>query len=257
MNINGLLENQVAIITGAASGIGRASAQLFARQRAKVVVADVTVENGEAVAAGIVAEGGDAIFVRTDVGKMAEVEALVQATLDKYGKLNIIYSNAAAFAAGNAVQLSEPVWDRILNVGLKATYMLAHCGVPHIQAAGCGAIVITASVHSLLGYADYTAYQASKGGLLALTRALAADFAPEIRVNAILPGAVMTGASAHMTEEQRQRSANMCVLKRNGVPEDIAWAALFLASDMSSYMTGTYLVVDGGLSSIIQISPEP
>jgi len=253
--MDGLLQDRVAIITGAASGIGRAAAQLFARHGAKVVVADITEDTGQAVAEGIMAEGGDAIFVRTDVSRMAEIEALVQAALDKYGRLHILYSNAAAFAAGDVVQLSEADWDRTLNTCLKATYMLAHCGVPHIQAAGGGAIIITASVHSLMGYANYAAYQASKGGLLALTRAMAADFGPAIRVNAILPGAVITGLSAHMTEEDLRRSANMCVLKRNAMPEDIAPAALFLASDMSAYMTGTYLVVDGGLSSIIQI-PE-
>lgn len=251
----GMLQDKVALITGAASGIGRATAELFAREGAKVVLADVSEATGEQAAEGIRAEGGDAIFKRTDVGKMSEVQALVQTTVDHYGGLDIIHSNAAAFVEGDAVEISEADWDFTLAVCLKATWMLAHHGVPHMLKGGGGAIVITGSVHSLVGYARYTAYQASKGGLLALTRAMAADFAPTIRVNAILPGAVMTGLSAHLTEAERQRSANMCSLKRNGMPEDIAKVALFLASDMSSYMTGTHLVVDGGLSSIIQLQP--
>jgi NAD(P)-dependent dehydrogenase (short-subunit alcohol dehydrogenase family) len=251
-----MLQDKVALITGAASGIGRATAELFAREGARVVLADVTEPAGEAAAAGIRAEGGEAIFVRTDVGRMSEVEALVRATVDRFGGLDIIHSNAAAFVEGDAVEITEAGWDRTLDVCLKATWMLAHHGVPVMQARGGGVIIITGSVHSLVGYARYTAYQAAKGGLLALTRAMAADFAPAIRVNAILPGAVMTGLSAHLNEAQRQRSANMCVLKRNGMPEDIAKVALFLASDLSSYMTGTHLVVDGGLSSVIQIPPE-
>ena len=252
-----LLDSKVAIVTGASSGIGRATAQLFARHGAKVALADVTVPSGEEAAQGIRAEGGDALFVRTDVGQMGEVQALVEKTLSHFGgRLDIIHSNAAAFALGDAVEISEADWDRTLAVCLKATWMLAHCGVPAMLAGGGGAIVITGSVHAIRGYARYAAYQAAKGGLLALTRALAADFAPAIRVNTILPGAVMTGLSAHLTDEQRERVAQMCPLKRNAQPEDIAQVALFLASDMSNYMTGEALVVDGGLSSIIQIPKE-
>jgi NAD(P)-dependent dehydrogenase (short-subunit alcohol dehydrogenase family) len=253
--MTGLLEAKVALITGAASGIGRATAQLFARQGAKVVLADVTTSGGESAAQRIRAEG-EAIFVRTDVGRMSEVQALVEKTLAQYGRLDIIHSNAAAYSLGNAVELSETDWDRTLAVCLKATWMLAHFGVPAMLAGGGGAIVITGSVHAIRGYANHTAYQASKGGLLALTRAMAADFAPTIRVNAILPGAVMTGLSAHLTAEQRHKVAQMCPLKRNASPEDIAQVALFLASDMSNYMTGEALVVDGGLSSVIQIPPD-
>ena len=254
--MTGLLETQVALITGAASGIGRATAQLFARQGAKVVLADRTAAAGEEAAQGIRAEGGDAIFVQTDIGQMSEVQALVEKTLAHYGRLDIIHSNAAAYTMGDAVETSEDEWDRTLAVCLKATWMLAHFGVPAMLAGGGGAIVITGSVHAIRGYAKNTAYQASKGGLLALTRAMAADFAPTIRVNIILPGAVETGLWAKSTADQRERIAQMCPLKRNAQPEDIAQVALFLASGMSSYMTGEALVVDGGLTSVIQIPPD-
>ena len=254
--MNGLLQTKVALITGAASGIGRATAQLFARHGAKVVLADVTTAVGEEAVQGIRAEGGDAIFVRTDVGQMNEVQALVEKTLALYGRLDIIHSNAAAYTMGNAVETNEDEWDRTLAVCLKATWMLAHFGVPAMLAGGGGAIVITGSVHAIRGYAKNTAYQASKGGLLALTRAMAADFAPAIRVNIILPGAVVTGLWAKSTAAQRERTAQMCPLKRNAQPEDIAQVALFLASGMSSYMTGEALVVDGGLTSVIQIPPD-
>jgi len=254
--MNGLLQTKVALITGAASGIGRATAQLFARHGAKVVLADVTTAVGEEAVQGIRAEGGDAIFVRTDVGQMSEVQALVEKTLALYGRLDIIHSNAAAYTMGNAVETNEDEWDRTLAVCLKATWMLAHFGVPAMLAGGGGAIVITGSVHAIRGYAKNTAYQASKGGLLALTRAMAADFAPAIRVNIILPGAVVTGLWAKSTAAQRERIAQMCPLKRNAQPDDIAQVALFLASSMSSYMTGEALVVDGGLTSVIQIPPD-
>ena len=252
----GLLQDKVALITGAASGIGRATAQLFARQGAKVMMADVSASSGEEAAQGIRAEGGQAIFVRTNVGQMNEVKALVERTLAEYGRLDVIHSNAAAYTMGNAVETSEAEWDQTLAVCLKAAWMLAHFGVPAMLAGGGGAIVITGSVHAIRGYAHHTAYQVSKGGLLALTRAMAADFAPTIRVNTILPGAVMTGLSAHLTAEQREKVAQMCPLKRNSQPEEIAQVALFLASSMSSYMTGEALVVDGGLSSVIQIPSD-
>lgn len=246
-----LLQGKVALITGAGSGIGRATAQLFAQQGAKVAVADIRETWGRETVDTIGRTGREAFFVKADVGRMKEVEHLIQATLERYGKLDIVHSNAAAYAKGTATEIGEPDWDRTLDVCLKATWMIAHYAVPAMMARGGGAVVITGSVHCIRGYSHHAAYQAAKGGLLALTRSLAADYAPAIRVNAILPGAVVTGLWDGISESERQQIAEMCPLKRNGQPEEIAQAALFLASEMSSYMTGTCLIVDGGLSSII------
>ena len=251
-----LLKDKVALVTGAASGMGRATAQLFAREGARVVVADVNETGGQETVERIRQAAGDAIFVRADVGQMDQVQTLVQATLKRYGRLDVLHSNAAAYAMGSATEISEADWDRTLDVCLKATWMLAHHAVPSMLDQGGGVIVITGSNHAIRGYASYTAYQAAKGGLLALTRSLAADFAPTIRANAILPGAVVTDMWSHMSEEEVAEAAQRCPLKRNGRPEDIAQAALFLASDMSSYMTGTYLLVDGGFNSIIQLPSD-
>lgn len=253
--MNGLLAGKIALVTGAASGIGRATARLFAQQGAKVVLADVNTTDGEQTAQSIRGNACDAIFVRADVGLMDDVRALVYATVAHFGGLDVLHSNAGFTPRGDAIETSEADWDRTIAVCLKATYMLAHCAIPTMRAGGGGSIVITGSVHSIRGYARYTAYQASKGGLLALTRSLAVDFAPDIRVNAILPGAVLTGQPGSQTPDQIERTAQMCVLKRIGQPEDIAQVALFLASDMSAYITGESIVVDGGLTSIIQLPP--
>ena len=251
----GLLQDKVALITGAASGIGRASAQLFAAQGARVAVADVNEAGGQATVESILATGGEAFFHRADVGQMADVAALVAAARDRYGRLDVLYSNAAAHKLGNAVELDEAGWDWTLSVTLKATWMLAHHALPMMLAGGGGAIVITGSVHAIRGYANHAAYDAAKGGLLALTRNLAMDFAPTVRVNTILPGAVVTGVWTGISEETMARVADTCPLKRNAAPEEIAQVALFLASGMSSFMTGASVVVDGGLTAVIEV-PE-
>ena len=247
-----LLANKVALITGAGSGIGRATAHLFAREGAKVVVVDLNVEGGQATVDEIQASGGDSLFIQADVGKMEQVRAMIDTAYQRYGRLDIIHSNAAASIGGTAPEISEADWDWTIAVCLKATWMIAHCAVPRMVADGGGVMIITGSVHSIRGYANASAYQAAKGGVLALTRSLAIDHAPTLRVNAILPGAVETGLWKDVTPEQRQKIAQHCILRRNGQPEDIANVALFLASDLSAYMTGTYVVVDGGLTSVIE-----
>ena len=249
-----MLKDKVAMITGASTGIGRATARLFAEQGAKVVVVDINDADGQQTVAGIEEKGGDAFYLHSDVGVMDQVQAMVKRAIDHYGQVDIVHSNAYASVDGCAHEISEEDWDRTLDVSLKATWMIAHYILPKMQVQQNGGVfIITGSVHSIRGYVHATAYQAAKGGLLALTRALAIDYAPTIRVNAILPGAVETQPA---TEEERKRTAEMCPLNRNGQPEDIAQAALFLASDMSSYMTGTSLIVDGGLVSTIKLPWE-
>ena len=249
-----LLYNKVAIITGGSSGIGKCTANLFAEHGAKVVIGDIDEKGGIETATDINNKSGNAIFVKTDVSKMAEVKTLVDKTIETFGKIDIVHSNAAINPKVDALQTTEQIWDDTVDIGLKATWMLAYNSVPFMTKQGSGVIVITGSVHSIRGYAYNTPYQAAKGGVLALTRSLAADYAPTIRVNAILPGAIETPLweKLGITPEQAKKSANMCALKRNGQPEEVAQAALFLASDMSSYITGSEVIVDGGLTSIIQ-----
>lgn len=251
-----LLEGKIALITGSGSGIGRATARCFAQQRAKVIVTDVNDAGGQETLDLIRQESGDAFFIHADVGVMKDVEALVEAAVRHYGRIDVLVSNAAYLRMGSSTDISEEDWDRTLAVSLKATWMLARAAIPGMLAQGGGVIVTMGSVHALRGYSNYAAYQAAKGGLLALTRSLAADYGPTIRVNTILPGAVVTTIRGNVSDEERQRIANLCPLRRNGRPEEIAQVALFLASDMSSFMTGANVVVDGGVSSVMKLPHE-
>jgi NAD(P)-dependent dehydrogenase (short-subunit alcohol dehydrogenase family) len=248
-----MLKEKVALITGAGSGIGRAIAITFARNGARIVVTDVNDDAGRQTVDLIQQQSGDAMFVHADVGIMDQVRSLVETAVQRYGHIDILVSNAAYLKMGSSTEINEEDWDRTLSVSLKATWMLAHCAVPGMLAHGGGTIVITGSIHALRGYAGYAAYQASKGGLLALTRSLAADYGPTIRANSILPGAVITEIRGRVSEEERTRIANLCPLRRNGKPEEIAQVALYLASDMSSFVTGTYVIADGGVSSVIRL----
>ena len=249
-----MLKGKVALITGGGSGIGRATALLFARHGARVLVADINESGGQETVALIRNDSGDSEFAHADVGTMKDVQNMVDTCFARFHQLDIILSNAAAHVPGNATEIEEEDWDRVQAVSLKATWMIAKCAVPRMLERGGGVIVITGSVHAVRGYAGYAAYQAAKGGLLALTHSLAADYAPSIRVNTILPGAIVTGLWHGVSEAERKRLAAIPPLRRNGVPEDVAQAALFLASDMSSYITGASLVVDGGLTSVIDVT---
>lgn len=247
------LGGKVALVTGAASGIGRATAKLFAQHGARTVLVDVNERGGAEAADEIRSRSGDALFIQADVGNIHQIAATISTTLNHYGHLDIVYSNAASYRLGSATEISEAEWDYTQSVCLKASWMIAHHAMPAMLRNDSGAFIITASVQGIRGYTRHCAYQAAKGGLLSLTRSLAADYAPKVRVNAILPGAVITGIAAGLSEAELQRIAQMCPLQRNAPPEEIATVALFLASDMSAYVTGSCIVVDGGLSSIIQM----
>jgi len=250
MRFDRLLEGKGAIITGAASGIGRATAYLFAEHGANLLLADVRQSELRRVADAIQAQGGHAIAVTADLGRMSEVERIVRTGEQNWKAPDVVFSNAASYAMGTADEISESQWDSTLAVCLKATWMLGHLLLPSMVRKDGGSFIVTSSVHALRGYRRYAAYQAAKGGLDALTRSMAADFAPRVRVNSILPGAVVTGLWNGIGEGERERIALQCPLQRNGDPKEVAAVALFLASDMSSYITGQRIVVDGGLSAV-------
>ena len=253
----GRLQDKVAIITGAASGQGRAAALLFAREGAQVVVSDVNEAGGRAVVDLVTAGGGRAFLQPADVSRGDEVEALVAAATGRYGRLDVLYNNAAIWSGGGldnyVTELDEGSWDRILGVNLKGIFLCCKHGIPALVAGGGGSVINTASVAGIAGSRNRShAYSASKGGVVALTRAMAMAYAREgVRVNVICPGGVDTPMIASMmdTAERAGRFAAAHPLGRLGTPEDIAYCALYLASDESSWVTGAVFPVDGGYSA--------
>ena len=247
MSTKGRVAGKAAIVTGAASGIGRATAQVLAREGASVCIADVDAAGGRQVVDEIAAKGGQAIFVRTDVGARADVIEMFGRTEEAFGRVDIVHNNAIWFRLGTATELDERDWDGTLNIGLKAIFLAAKYGIPIMRKTGGGTIINTGSVHSLVSFATATAYDAAKAGVLGLTRTLAIDYGPDIRVCAVLPGAILTPLWNGAPEEDRRRYAQMVPAKRLGTGEDVANAVLFLASDEASFITGTALTVDGGM----------
>src|SRR6266487_243218 len=249
------LQDKVAIITGAGSGIGRESALLFAREGASIVVADVSDEAGTAVVAELEAAGGRAIFVHADVSKAIDAEGMVRAAEESFGKLNVLFNNAGIshIRDDDAVTTEEDVWDLTMNINLKGVFMGCKYGIPALRRAGGGSIINTASFVALLGAATpQLAYTASKGGVLSMSRELAAVHAREqIRVNALCPGPLRTELLMKYlnTEEKRQRRLVHIPMGRFGEAHEIARAALFLASDESSFVTGATFLVDGGITA--------
>jgi len=247
------LAGKVAIITGAASGIGRAAALLFATEGAKVVIADVDEERGRAVEGEI---GDEALFVRTDVADGAQVRALVQAAVRRFGRLTTLYNNAAPVELVNTedrsvTDLPEEVFDRMIAVILRGTYLCCKHAIPEIVRAGGGSVINTSTVDAIVGQGGYDAYAAAKGGVLSLTRAMAVGYARHgVRVNAILPGFVRTPATEPwLARDASRRVMESLHLTRIGEPEDIALFALYLASDESEYVTGGWHAIDGGFSA--------
>jgi NAD(P)-dependent dehydrogenase (short-subunit alcohol dehydrogenase family) len=255
------LENKVAIITGAGSGIGREAALLFATEGASVVVADVDDSAGERTAADVENAGAQTAYVRTDVSRASQVEALVGATEDRFGKVDVMFNNAGIFPDSDAsvTNTDEAVWDLVMNVNLKGVYLGCKYGIPAMLRSGGGSIINTASFVALIGAATaQIAYTASKGGVLSMTREIAVEFARKnIRANALCPGPVDTPLMRSILSdpEKRQRRLVHIPLGRFAQPREIANAALFLASDESSYVSGSIFTVDGGITAAY-ITPE-
>jgi len=244
-------EGKVALVTGAASGIGRASALAFARAGAKTVVADVVVEGGEETVRMIKAAGGDALFVRTDVSKAAEVETLIQQVVETYGRLDYAHNNAGIEGEGApTADCTEENWDRIININLKGVWLCMKYAIPQMLKHGGGAIVNTASVAGLVGVPGGSAYSAAKGGVVQLTRTVALEYAKAgIRVNAVCPGAIRTPMVERIVANRPEVEAVIIALEpigRLGKPEEIAEAVVWLCSDAASFVTGVPLPVDGG-----------
>ena len=251
------LENKVAIVTGGAAGIGRAICELFAQEGASVAVADIDADGGRQTADLITAAGGRAIFVETDVSQEAQVENLVNATVSEYGAVNVLVNDAAAFVFGEVQNVSDDDWRRVFGVNVLGTaYTVKHV-MERMEESGGGSIVNVASVSSFIAQPAFVPYNTSKGALLQLTRCLAMDLAPRnIRVNCVCPGAILTQATEmhrRFTGEDREKfladAANSNFMKRFGQPREIAYGALFLASDESSFMTGQPLIIDGGATA--------
>jgi len=255
------LQDKVAVITGAASGIGRETAILFAHEGAQVVVVDVNDAAGEQTVQMILDAGGRALYVHADVSLASDCEAMINESESAFGNLDILFNNAGIMDSrdDDAVNTSEEVWDLTMQINLKGVYLGCKYGIPALRRNGGGSIINTASFVALLGAATpQLAYTASKGGVLAMTRELAVVHAREnIRVNALCPGPLHTEMLMKFldTEEKKQRRLVHVPLGRFGQAREMAQAALYLASDESSYVTGSEFTVDGGITAAY-VTPE-
>ena len=251
----GRLEGMVAIVTGAGSrgpgvGNGKAASILFAREGARVALVDNVLARAEETLAAIKEEGGDAFALEADVSRDADCKRVVDEAVARYGRLDVLHNNVGIDPGEvSVVDVDEETWDRVMNVNVKSMMLMSKHSIPHMAAAGGGAIINISSI-SALRPRGLTPYTTSKGAVIALTKAMAVDHAPQrIRVNCIAPGPVFTPMVAeHMTPERRARRASASPLGIEGNAWDIGWAAVYLASPESRWVTGQVLSVDGGLT---------
>ena len=246
------LEGKVALITGAARGQGAAEARLFAQEGAKVIVADVSDPEGIAVAAEIAEAGGDAIYVHLDVTDESEWEAAVQSAITSFGKLDILVNNAGIWRRGHVMETSSEQWDDIMDGNAKGVFLGTKTAIPEMTKAGGGSIVNISSTAGLVGSKTSSAYSASKGAVRIFSKSTAIQYASEgIRANSIHPGPIDTdmGDQVWPDPTSREASISRTALSRIGTAQDIAYGALYLASDESSFVTGSELVIDGGVTA--------
>lgn len=252
------LDGKVALITGGGSGMGKVASELFAAEGAQVVLTDVNDEAGEAAAAAI---GGAAAYVHADVSQETDAEAMVRATVERFGRLDVLYNNAGVMLPddGSVHTTEKRIWDTTLSINVKGVAFGCKYGIPAMLESGGGSIINVASFVAWLGAAtSQTAYTASKGAVLAMTREIAVEYARKgVRCNALCPGPIETPLLLALLsdEEKRQRRFVHIPMGRLGHAEELAKAALFLASDDSSFMTGSSLIVDGGITAAY-VTPE-
>ena len=253
------LEGKVALITGAAAGVeselmgfGGAAARLFAREGAKVVLADVKVEQGEASASEIRELGGDAIFVKLDVTSDEDWQNAIKATLDAYGRLDVVINNAGTSAPANVEDTTVDMWDGQMDVHAKGVFLGTKYAIPEMRKVGGGSIINTSSIYGLVGSPGSTAYHAAKGAIRLFSKAAAVQYAPDgIRVNSIHPGFMRTPMTRPRYEDSVRHSELLerIPMGRMGTADEIAYGMLYLASDESAFVTGSELVIDGGVTA--------
>jgi NAD(P)-dependent dehydrogenase (short-subunit alcohol dehydrogenase family) len=251
----GQLAGKVALITGSASGQGRAAAQLFAAQGAAIVVADVDDDGAGQTVAGIRAAGGRALALHADVSTRRDCDAMVAAAVDSYGRLDVLYNNAAIQMSGRLVETTEQMWDITIATNLSAIFWACRAAIPHLLAGGGGSVINTSSTLGQQGSEGYAAYGAAKAGLIALTRQIAVEYGPSVRANVIAPGSIDTPRFRKVTERMDDPETFLGMLQRTiplrrlGLADDVAQLALFLASDASAYTSGAVIPCDGGLAA--------
>jgi NAD(P)-dependent dehydrogenase (short-subunit alcohol dehydrogenase family) len=249
------LADKVALITGSASGMGKLAAEVFAREGANIVVTDIMEKEGEETARAVRDAGGSAVFVPGNVAHDADVQRVVNAAIESYGRIDVLYNNAGIMPAEDTgvVETAEEMWDKVIDVNLKSVFLYCKHTLPHMVSQGKGSIINVASFVAFMGCSvPQDAYTASKGGMLSLTKSLAVQYGRHgIRCNAICPGPIETPLLRYLwtSEEARNLRLNRIPLGRFGEARDIVYMALYLASDESSWTTGAWLMVDGGISS--------
>ena len=247
------LEGKVAIITGGASGMGAEECRIFAREGAKVVIADVSEDLGRQVEAEIAESGGDAVFMKLDVASEDDWDAAVSATVERYGKVDILVNNAGISGTHHPDSMSVEAWDTFMDINAKGVFLGMKSVIPHMQLVGGGSIVNISSISGIVGQtAIHMGYNASKGAVRTVTKSAAVQYAQDgIRVNSVHPGVMppMRSSSAARDPQMRSNMVESVPMRRRGRVEEVGYAALFLASDEASYITGAELVVDGGFTA--------
>ena len=247
------LVNKVALISGGARGMGATEAKLFAREGAKVVIGDIREEEGRQTEAEINETGGDCLFIRLDVTNESDWQRAVAATAARFGKLDVLVNNAGIFRTEGVEETSEELWDQVIEINAKGVFLGTKHAIPEMRKVGGGSIINISSVAGLTGGVGSAAYRASKGAVRLFTKSTAIQYAAEgIRANSVHPGVIetpMTAPNLLADEASRRRSAARHPIGRNGLPEDVAYGVLYLASDESSFVTGSELVIDGGLTA--------